>query len=367
MASPPPTTSDSPTPFRRASACSPMAACGPSPSATSPSTFRSPRPAASTGRAVPPCASCSAPLAARNASVRRRKPPQAPCLHPQGPRSWTGHSGLLAQRPVGAAGVDAGVVADLVLWIDYLQWHFRTRGDAQPPIPVIRNFHNIVESDTLLSWKKKLTVEDREGVVVTQCDGITKKEHPTTGQQVPDETARRPVYEYTDVKQANWPEADFIVGNPSLIGGKDIRSELGDGYVAALHRVYDSVPESVDFVMYWWQRAAELARASKIRRFGFITTNSLPQVFNRKVVTQNLNATQDPLSLIFAIPDHPWLNSLSTETRSAAKHAAVTSRLATVLSHRHGGKRSGSGGDPHQHHRAEAVFCPGPVQSGVRR
>ena len=33
--------------------------------------------------------------------------------------------------------------------------------------------------------------------------------------------------------------------------------------------------------MYWWQRAAELARASKIRRFGFITTNNLPHVFNR--------------------------------------------------------------------------------------
>jgi hypothetical protein len=48
-----------------------------------------------------------APLAARHASVRRRKPPQAPCLHPQRPRSWTGHSGRLAQRPVGAAGVDA--------------------------------------------------------------------------------------------------------------------------------------------------------------------------------------------------------------------------------------------------------------------
>ena len=28
----------------------------------------------------------------------------------------------------------AAVVADLVLWIGYLQWHFRTRGDAQPPM-----------------------------------------------------------------------------------------------------------------------------------------------------------------------------------------------------------------------------------------
>jgi hypothetical protein len=245
------------------------------------------------------------------------------------------HTGLTVD-PHQLLGIElnprAAVVADLVLWIGYLQWHFRTRGDAQPPIPVIRNFHNIVESDALLSWKKKLPIKNREGEAVTQWDGITKKEHRTTGQQVPDETARRPVYEYTDVKKAKWPEADFIVGNPPFIGGKDIRSELGDGYVAALRKVYDEVPESADFVMYWWQRAAELARASKIRRFGLITTNSLQQVFNRKVVAQNLNATKDPLSLIFAIPDHPWLNSLATETRSAAKHAAV--RIAMTVAER---------------------------------
>jgi len=245
------------------------------------------------------------------------------------------HTGLTVD-PHQLLGIElnprAAVVADLVLWIGYLQWHFRTRGDAQPPIPVIRNFHNIVEADALLAWKKKLAVKDNEGEAVTQWDNITKKEHPTTGQQVPDETARRSVYEYTDVKQAKWPEADFIVGNPPYIAGKDIRSELGDGYVAALRKVYDEVPESADFVMYWWQRAAELARASKIRRFGFITTNSLSQVFNRKVVAQNLNATKDPLSLIFAISDHPWLKSLGTEERATSRHAAV--RIAMTVAER---------------------------------
>ena len=49
----------------------------------------------------------------------------------------------------------AAVIAELVLWIGYLQWHFRTRGDAQPPIPVISNFHNIVEADALLTWTEE--------------------------------------------------------------------------------------------------------------------------------------------------------------------------------------------------------------------
>lgn len=230
----------------------------------------------------------------------------------------------------------AAVVADLVLWIGYLQWHFRTRGDAQPPIPVISNFHNIVEADALLTWKKKVPLLDKHGNAVTQWDGVTTKKHPTTGQDIPDETARIPVYEYLDVKQAKWPEADFIVGNPPFIGGKDIRAELGDGYVKALRKAYDLVPDSADFVMYWWQRAAELARAGKIRRFGFITTNSLPQVFNRKVVAQNLSAASEtklaPLSLIFAIPDHPWLKSALSDGQAAIDHAAV--RIAMTVGER---------------------------------
>jgi len=130
------------------------------------------------------------------------------------------HTGLTVD-PHQLLGIElnprAAVIADLVLWIGYLQWHFRTRGDAQPPIPVIRNFHNIVEADALLTWKKRTPVLDNEGKLVTQWDGVTMKQHPTTGQDIPDETAKRPVYEYVDAKRSKWPEADFIVGNPPLM------------------------------------------------------------------------------------------------------------------------------------------------------
>jgi hypothetical protein len=83
----------------------------------------------------------------------------------------------------------AAVIADLVLWIGYLQWHFRTRGDAQPPIPVIRNFHNIVEADALLTWKKRIPALDKDGQSIPQWIGVTKKQHTTTGKDIPDETA----------------------------------------------------------------------------------------------------------------------------------------------------------------------------------
>jgi hypothetical protein len=206
----------------------------------------------------------------------------------------------------------AAVIADLVLWIGYLQWHFKTRGDVQPPIPVVRNFHNVKEADALITWTKREAAVDENGATVTVWDRVTLKEHPTTGELVPDETARVPLYEYSGVRKAKWPDADFVVGNPPFIGGKDIRAWHGDGYALAIRSAYDEVPESADFVMYWWQRAAELARAGKLLRFGFVTTNSITQVFDRRVVAQNLNATKDPISIVFAIPDHPWLKALSS-------------------------------------------------------
>ena len=44
------------------------------------------------------------------------------------------------------------------------------------------------------------------------------------------------------------------------------------------------MPRSADYVMYWWHRAAQRVSAGRTRRFGLITTNSLRQAFNRRVV-----------------------------------------------------------------------------------
>ncbi len=58
--------------------------------------------------------------------------------------------------------------------------------------------------------------------------------------------------------------------------------------------------------MYWWQHAAALVNAEEVKRFGFITTNSLKQTFNRRIVQQ---AIDHGLHLAFAIPDHPWVDA----------------------------------------------------------
>ncbi|MCA1614880.1 MAG: class I SAM-dependent DNA methyltransferase [Acidobacteria bacterium] len=217
----------------------------------------------------------------------------------------------------------AAAIADLVLWIGYLQWHARTRGEATPPEPVIRKFRNIERRDAVLAYDAVEEVRDARGEVVTRWDGRTTKTHPATGEAVPDETARTAALRYTNARKADWPAADFIIGNPPFIGTSRMRATLGDGYVEALRKTYADVPESSDYVMYWWDKAAELTRAGKLRRFGFITTNSLRQTFNRRVLERHLTA-KNPLSLTYTVPDHPWVD----DTEGAAVRISMTAAEA---------------------------------------
>jgi SAM-dependent methyltransferase len=202
----------------------------------------------------------------------------------------------------------AAAIAELVLWIGYLQWHFRTHGRVNPPEPVIKNFKNIQCRDAVLDWSSKQPELDEHGKPVTRWDGRTTKPHPVTGEEVPDETARVLSFRYLNPKKAEWPEADFIVGNPPFIGAGRMREALGDGYATTLRQTYDELPESCDYVMYWWHKAAELVRRGTVRQFGFIATNSLRQTFNRRVIQPHLEA-ENRLSIVFAIPDHPWVDS----------------------------------------------------------
>ena len=84
-------------------------------------------------------------------------------------------------------------IAELVLWIGYLQWHFRTRGQCHAASRSSRDFHNIECRDAVLAWDRTSRCSRRAGKPVTRWDGETTKRHPVTGEEVPDETARVPV------------------------------------------------------------------------------------------------------------------------------------------------------------------------------
>ena len=218
----------------------------------------------------------------------------------------------------------AAAIADVVLKIGYLQWHLRTHGITQLAEPLLDEYQNIRQQDAALRHDAPTPRRDAHGQPVTRWDGTTRP-HPATGQPVPDETARTPVLDYPNPQPAEWLEADFIVGNPPFVGPARMRDALGDGYTEALRKAYKGrVPDSADLVMYWWYNAAAAVQRGPAERFGFITTNSIKQTFNRRVMQPFLEGDTPPLTLTFAIPDHPWVD--------AAEGAAV--RIAMTVAER---------------------------------
>ena len=239
-----------------------------------------------------------------------------------------------------------GDLIEVILSVNgYLQWHFRTHGQASPTEPVLRDFRNIVNRDAVLTYGGTKPRLDAMGAPVTRWDGQTTLVHPVTGEDVLDPQARTAVLDYLKPTPAKWPEADFIIGKPPFIGASRMRDALGDGYTEALRAAYPKMPQSADFVMFWWEKAAlaacgyepatEKAKAKGTRRFGFITTNSLRQTFNRKVLEPHLADPKTPLSLIFAIPDHPWVDAGDGAAvriaMTVAKAGRAESRLVTVV------------------------------------
>ncbi len=177
----------------------------------------------------------------------------------------------------------AAVIAELVLWIGWLRWRMKNDPEAAPD-PVLKQFGNI-------------NFGGHAGY-----DAVLR--HKPTGEA----DADQPMI-------PDWPEVEFIIGNPPFIGkGSQMRTALGDDYVEALWRANPRVPKSADFVMQWWDRAAHtlVASSSPLIRFGLVTTNSITQTFNRRVLEQYL--TSGKLSLVFAVADHPWTKA----TRDAA-------------------------------------------------
>lgn len=224
----------------------------------------------------------------------------------------------------------AARVAELVLWIGYLQLYARAHGGAGPAEPILKAYGNIRNRDAVLAWRATKPHLSNEGRPVTRWDGQSTITDPVTGREIPDPEARVQDTVYEGVSKPIWPTTEFIVGNPPFIGAGPMREALGDGYVEALRSTYKGskrepgVPDSADFVMYWWHKAVtQMASHQKVRRFGFVTTNSVKQTFNRRVIEEQLNASVQaarPLSLVYAVPDHPWVD----EANGAAVRIAMT-------------------------------------------
>jgi hypothetical protein len=203
-------------------------------------------------------------------------------------------------------------IAELTLWIGYHQFWRESHGGRTPPDPILEDTGTIECRDAVLSWDAIVHRPEKD-----RPDPTPRIVHPVTGELVPDPNAKLPYYEYVGARQAEWPRADFIVGNPPYIGNKRMREALGSGYAEALRAIYPAVPITTDFVMYWWYKASQNVATGETLRAGLITTNTITQVQNRAVVDDSLN---DGVAIVWAMADHPWVD----EVAGAAIRVAMT-------------------------------------------
>jgi len=153
-------------------------------------------------------------------------------------------------------------LASVTVWIGYIQW-LRDNGAGLPGEPILRSMELIRQQDAILNLGE---------------DGAPR--------------------------EPDWPEAEVIIGNPPFLGGNRIRQEMGDAYVENLFRLYDGrVPAFADLVCYWFERARSLIAAGKLKRCGFIATNSIRGGANRRVL-ERIKETGD---IFLSWGDRPWV------------------------------------------------------------
>lgn len=158
----------------------------------------------------------------------------------------------------------AAELAQVVVWIGYLQW-LKQNGWLEGPTtePVLQMLHTIECKDAILAF----------------------------------DAAGNPL-------EPGWPAADVIIGNPPFLGDKKMRGELGDVYVDHLRRLYaGKVPGSADLVTYWFERARAQIAGKNTKRAGMIATQGIRGIANRTVL-ERIKQTGD---IFFAWSDRPWV------------------------------------------------------------
>ncbi len=153
-------------------------------------------------------------------------------------------------------------LASIVVWIGYLQWKHANGIALTTEIPILEPLTNIHHMDAIL---------DRSDPA-----------HP---------------------REPRWPETDVIVGNPPFLGGKRLRTELGDAYVDALFAVWDGrVRRESDLCCYWFEKGRSVIEAAKTDRAGLLATQSIHKGSNSAVL-RKIKQTGD---IFFAEANREW-------------------------------------------------------------
>jgi len=146
---------------------------------------------------------------------------------------------LLPQvRPTQLYGLEintyAAELAQVVIWIGYLQW-MHANGFNAPRDPILESLQTIRNADAIIDLSDP-----------------------------------------ADPKEPEWPEADVIVGNPPFLGDKKMRGELGRPYTEAVQAMFaPRLPAQSDLCCYWFERARDQIASGRTSRVGLLATQAI--------------------------------------------------------------------------------------------
>lgn len=159
---------------------------------------------------------------------------------------------------------DYGVrLARATIWIGQIQWMYKN-GYGRPGEPILPPLETIECRDALI----EKTHENEE-----------------------------------EWKEANWPRADFIVGNPPFLGNTRMITRLGEEYTTKLREIFlGRIPAGADLVTYWFEKARAELDSQRALRVGLVSTNSIRGGRSRKV----LERIQQSAVIYNAWSDEKW-------------------------------------------------------------
>ena len=153
-------------------------------------------------------------------------------------------------------------LARTALWIGYVQWH-HSNGFPYAQRPILTPLVTIQQTDAILD--------------------LSDPENP---------------------REPEWPEAEFIIGNPPFLGHVPFRRQLGDSYVNAVYALYGSrIPNSSDLCCYWLEKARAQIGVGDSRRAGLLATQAIRFQSNRTVLSR-IKVSGD---FFAAVSDRDWV------------------------------------------------------------
>ena len=177
---------------------------------------------------------------------------------------WPGFTPII--KPDQMLGLEispyAVALARTSLWIGYIQWH-QANGFAYTQRPILTPLVTVQQTDSILD--------------------LSDPDNPC---------------------EPEWPQAEFIIGNPPFLGHVPFRESLGDGYVEAVYSLYRSrIPNSSDLCCYWFEKARAQIESGATHRAGLLATQAIRFQSNRPV----LNRIKDTGDIFVAISDQDWV------------------------------------------------------------